>query len=176
NTSSASGSAACWAQTRAAASPWAMTASSRPGSISPPARRCLSTARPSRRTPSRGAAAWSSGATPPPVRWRRYPTPAWLHSTPHCTPTDAPPLVGCDFLDDNRLRLPERPVLVDNEVDRHGDQDGDRQCPVELGAQAGGVIEDLGGQRDRRGRVHQQRGDHLTDHKGHQAGGQEGEE
>ena len=42
----------------------------------------------------------------------------------------------------------ESPELVDDEVNRHRDDNRDCLCPVGLGAQAGGVIEDVLGQAD----------------------------
>ena len=37
------------------------------------------------------------------------------------------------------------PEFVDEEVNGHGDEDGDEVGPVEFGAESGGVVEDMAG-------------------------------
>src|SRR5699024_3214992 len=43
----------------------------------------------------------------------------------------------------------ECPQLIDDEVNGHGDDDRNRRGRIELGAEPGGVIEDLRGKRNR---------------------------
>ena len=60
----------------------------------------------------------------------------------------------------------ERPQLVDDKVDRHGRQHRNCVGPVHASTETRGVIEDVGGQGDRRGGIHQQRRHHLAHHQG----------
>ena len=76
-------------------------------------------------------------------------------------------------MDDSDRFVPECPQLIDDEIDGHRGEHGDGVCPVDAGTEACGVIEDVRWQGDRRGRIHQQRRDHLAHYERTDAGEQE---
>ena len=71
-------------------------------------------------------------------------------------------------------RLTECPQLINNKVHRHRHQNGNGAGVIQLGAQPGGVVENVRRQGNWRGGVHKQRGNHQAHQKRQDTRGKEG--